>query len=373
MDFLTEKEYYIAYFDILGYKDFFNHASEEQVQDIVSMIYDGISGIKSYLNRSSKFSFMPIIDNIEIKFIGFSDNFTFAMQVGEGQYEIYKLLAFLSIIADIQRNFIIMYGLLVRGGIVKSTAYIGENIIQGKGIIEAVNMEHEAVYSQIIIDSSIFSDIHRLHFLTEQELEYGGSVQRKINAGLELSSDEQKFMKDVWNRYEEEKLALTWKDNILMRSNDEKPFLNYMYNIGIINYCLEKKIPFSEIQDLLQQFNLQNSFKIPKEGDAERLIQAHRSVLINKIKRYGSYADVNINNPSEVNEREKVIKKYIWLWLYHRTICNLYKFPEYDLRISLDIDVKVMKMVALLDAEDAENTIDKIANVVQNVASQTEK
>lgn len=364
MNFLVEKEYYIAYFDILGYKDFFNNASEEQVQDIVSMIYDGISGIKSYLNRSSKFSFMSIIDNIEIKFIGFSDNFTFAMQVGEGQYEIYKLLAFLSIIADIQRNFIVMYGLLVRGGIVKSTAYIGENIIQGKGIIEAVSMEHKAVYSQIIIDSSIFSDIHRLHFLTEQELEYGGSVQRKINAGLELSSDEQKFMEDVWNRYEEEKLALAWKDNILMRSNDEKPFLNYMYNIGIINYCLEKKIPFSEIQDLLQQFNLQNSFKIPKEGDAERLIQAHRSVLINKIKRYGSYADVNINNSTEVNEREKVIKKYIWLWLYHRKICSLYKLSEYDLRISLDIDVRVMKMIVLLDAKDVENTTDGIANVV---------
>ena len=78
------------------------------------MIYDGISGIKSYLNRFSNFSIVPIIENIEIKFIGFSDNFTFAMRVEEGQNEIYKLLAFLSIIADIQRNFIVMYGLLVQ-------------------------------------------------------------------------------------------------------------------------------------------------------------------------------------------------------------------------------------------------------------------
>ncbi len=129
MDLSEEKEYYIAYFDILGYKDFFAHASKKQVHDIVSMIYEGISGIKGYLNRFSNFNIPSIIENIEIKFIGFSDNFTFAMQVREKPNEIYRLLAFLSVIADIQRNFIVMYGLLVRGGIVKSTAYIGENII----------------------------------------------------------------------------------------------------------------------------------------------------------------------------------------------------------------------------------------------------
>lgn len=126
MNLLEEKEYYIAYFDILGYKDFFAHASKKQMQDIVSMIYDGISGIKNYLNRFRDFSFMSILENIEVKFIGFSDNFTFAMQVGEGRHEIYRLLAFLSIIADIQRNFILNYGVLVRGGIVKSTAYIND-------------------------------------------------------------------------------------------------------------------------------------------------------------------------------------------------------------------------------------------------------
>ena len=353
MNQLEEKEYYIAYFDILGYKDFFAHASQEQVYEIVSMIYDGISGIKSYLGKFSNFNIFSIIENIEIKFIGFSDNFTFAMQVGEGQHEIYRLLAFLSIIADIQRNFIINYGLLVRGGIVKSTAYIGENIIQGKGIIEAVSLEHEAVYSQIVIDSSIFSDIHRLHFLTDAELKYGGSVQRKINEGLELSSDEQKFMEDIWNRYKEEQLALTWKDNILMRSNDEKPFLNYMYNIGVINYCLEQNIPFNEIQDLLQQFNLQNSFKIPQKGDAESFIQTHKTVLVDKLKRYGSYADVNINNQSELYEREKIIKKYIWLWAYHNKVCELYRLPEYQVRIIFGIDLRVMKSTIFFDDSDS--------------------
>ena len=187
MNFPEEKEYYIAYFDILGYKDFFAHASKEQIQNTISMIYDGIYNIKSHLSRYREVSFGPILDNIEVEFIGFSDNFTFTMPVGEGQYEIYRLLAFLSIIADIQRNFLLMYGLLVRGGIVKSTAYIGENIIQGQGIIDAVSKEHNAVYPQIIIDSSIYTYVHTLHFLTDKELEYGVSVQGKVESGMDLT------------------------------------------------------------------------------------------------------------------------------------------------------------------------------------------
>ena len=296
MNLPEEKEYYIAYFDILGYKDFFSHASKETIQNTILMIYDGISNIKSYLSRYSGFSFGSILNNIEVEFIGFSDNFTFAMQVGKEQYEIYRLLAFLSIIADIQRNFLLMYGLLVRGGIVKSTAYIGENIIQGQGIIDAVSKEHDAVYPQITIDSSIYTYVHTLHFLTYTELEYGASVQNKIDAGLELNSDEQKFLKDISDKYQKEKLALTWKDIILMRSNDEKPFLNYMYNIKVMKFYVEHYIPFNIIRDLLQQLNLESSFEIPKEEDAVNYIQKHREILIDKIKQYGDYADINIDN-----------------------------------------------------------------------------
>jgi len=49
-----------------------------------------------------------------------------------------------------------------------------------------------------------------------------------------------------------ELLALTWKDNILMHSNDERSFLNYMYNLDVINFCLNQRIPFNEIKNLLQ-------------------------------------------------------------------------------------------------------------------------
>lgn len=345
MNLLEEKEYYIAYFDILGYKNFFAHASKEQIRDMVSMIYDGISGIKNYLSKFIDFSFMSIIENVDIKFIGFSDNFTFAMQVKEGKYEIYRQLAFLSIIADIQRNFILNYGLLVRGGVVKSTAFIGENIIQGNGIVEVVDLECKAIYPQIIISKSIFSEIHQLHFLTYEELDYGGDVQNKIDKGLELTSDEQKFMVNIQSRYTEELIALTWKDNIFMRSNDERPFLNYMYNLDIIKNCIKSDIPLNIIQGWLKQVIPHISFQVPSKEYIESSIQVHRSVLMDKVKRYGTYIDIDLSSTIELYAREKIIAKYIWLWMYHNKICELYGVPEYQVPIICGIDPRVIKLI----------------------------
>ena len=42
MNLPEKKEYYIAYFDILGYKDFFGHASKETIRNTILMICDGI-------------------------------------------------------------------------------------------------------------------------------------------------------------------------------------------------------------------------------------------------------------------------------------------------------------------------------------------
>lgn len=48
--------------------------------------------------------------------------------------------------------------------------------------------------------------------------------------------------------------------------------------------------------------------------------------------------------------------------MYHRKICDMYKLPEYDVRIMLDMDVRVMKLIVLLDDKDVEGTTDGIDN-----------
>ena len=97
-----------------------------------------------------------------------------------------------------------------------------------------------------------------------------------------------------------------------------------------MKFYVEHNILFNTIRDLLQQLNLESSFAIPKEEDVIKYIQKHREILIDKIKQYGNYENIDINNLNEINGREKVIKKYIWLLSFHRSICGLYELPEYD-------------------------------------------
>ena len=59
--------------------------------------------------------------------------------------------------------------------------------------------------------------------------------------------------------------------------------------------------------------------------------------------------DVNINNASDLCEREKIIKKYIWLWAYHNKVCELYGLPKYQVQIILGIDLRVMKSTISFD------------------------
>ena len=80
-----------------------------------------------------------------------------------------------------------------------------------------------------------------------------------------------------------------------------------------MKFYVEHYIPFNIIRNLLQQLNLENSFAIPKKEDVIKYIQKHREILIDKIKQYGNYENIDINNLNEINGREKVIKKYIWL------------------------------------------------------------
>ena len=51
---------------------------------------------------------------------------------------------------------------------------------------------------------------------------------------------------------------------------------------------------------MLRQFNIQSIFEVPQEGYNESLIQAHKLVLIDKIKKYGNYTDININDINEL-------------------------------------------------------------------------
>lgn len=146
------QNYYLAYFDVLGYKAFFNE-EESDHQKFLKDILGTLDYVKSQVNEFSSFS-----SRIGLRV--YSDNFLLYIKE-EGQDKVIEdfnaLAALTSVVALIQVKILAQYRILLRGGITKGEFYVDENIIFGKGLIQAVEIEsNKAIYPRVAIDVDSF-------------------------------------------------------------------------------------------------------------------------------------------------------------------------------------------------------------------------
>ena len=157
MSFTMEKEYdlqnyYLAYFDVLGYKAFFQEEEADHkgfLKDILGIL----DYVKSQVNDYSAFS-----NRIGLRV--YSDNFLLYIKE-EGQDSVHEdfnaLISLVSVVALIQIKILAQYHILLRGGITKGEFYVDDNIIFGNGLIQAVEIESQkAIYPRVIIDVDRF-------------------------------------------------------------------------------------------------------------------------------------------------------------------------------------------------------------------------
>lgn len=155
------KEYYIAYFDILGYQQFF-YESPEKAPEFLNTIHSVISNTKQYLQSVNGSLLASQYVKLHIQSKIFSDNILLCIEVGENPLiEQPRILSFMSIIAEIQRRFIIQYGLFLRGGLTKGKMSINDDYIFGEGLIEVVNMEESTVHPRIAVSNHIISILNQ--------------------------------------------------------------------------------------------------------------------------------------------------------------------------------------------------------------------
>lgn len=146
------QNYYLAYFDVLGYKAFFNE-EESDHQKFLKDILGTLDYVKSQVNEFLSFS-----SRIGLRV--YSDNFLLYIKE-EGQDKVIEdfnaLAALTSVVALIQVKILAQYRILLRGGITKGEFYVDENIIFGKGLIQAVEIEsNKAIYPRVVIDVDSF-------------------------------------------------------------------------------------------------------------------------------------------------------------------------------------------------------------------------
>lgn len=139
------KKYYIAYFDILGYKAFF----DDRGNDVFEFLKANISMAKDIVKKTTS---NPVFTDMAFIIKSFSDNFMILIEdtLQSDGYKEVKALSYL--MALFQLRFLEKYKILVRGSITKGEAYINDDIVFGEGLIRAVAMEEYANFPRIIID-----------------------------------------------------------------------------------------------------------------------------------------------------------------------------------------------------------------------------
>jgi hypothetical protein len=242
------KNYFIAYFDILGFENMVSQDNKKKDLILLTMINDCISNSKEVITLFNKTG-----NKTDIKFKVFSDNFVFCT---EKDYT-----SLLSMIAILQSTFL-PYNIFIRGTLSYGKIYFNEEFIYGKGLIEAYKIESEiAIYPRIIIDDTFISGASKI--LTSK-------WKKKVSLELTLKSLNKNYCVDF----------------------DNNLFIDYL---GVLKYLEDETgqpcngYSFFEMLDIHARnicYNLQNSDK--------RIIQKYQWC-----KNYHNYTCTKYNIPDK--------------------------------------------------------------------------
>lgn len=132
---LSEK--YIAYLDVLGFKELVGKKRLKEVELYFNTIHDTLREIGQ--------------KNSSIQSILISDS---TILIGPDSKESFKVL--LGVVQNIQAK-LALKNIWIRGAITFGDVYFDDtlNVVVGKGLVDAFLLEQEATYPRVIIDSSI--------------------------------------------------------------------------------------------------------------------------------------------------------------------------------------------------------------------------
>lgn len=162
-----QKNYAVAFLDVLGYSEFLKNATNKDIDLYYSHLEEGIREVKYQDKFTSPFT--PRKDFIQKSGLIirlFSDNILLAVkQTGNciKDMENYQNLLFL--ILCIQNFFLTKYNILIRGGVTIGKFAASEDIVFGKALVKASELEKEAKSPRVILDKK---DILRFYDLSKK-------------------------------------------------------------------------------------------------------------------------------------------------------------------------------------------------------------
>lgn len=297
-------EYYIAYFDVLGCKSYFagdDNAALSFLYQLKGMVACSLKAALG-INNSKTLNTLP---EMKIEYRLFSDNVALYLKATDSPLEIIRLLTFLQVIAELQREVLFGHGLLLRGGATAGKFYSDETLIMGPALIEAVKLEETGIYPRILIDNSI---------------------DKAVSALINNLFPNDFLTKDG---------MLAWVESLVFGAvGDKKPFLNYLSVPELEKVYPVLKNGGMEVLERLEKDSPEEyeRTRTAISSDVKKQIHdnlaRHQKFLYGSIQKYCGYSDVNKDDKNAVALKNKIIRKYKWLAVFHNYMCGLNKFED---------------------------------------------
>ena len=234
-------EYYIAYFDILGYQEFFKE-SPEKAQDFLNTIHAVISNTQSSVKTFNDSPLISQLANLHIHSKIFSDNILLCIETGSDILkEKQRVITFIGLVSEIQRKFITEYNLFLRGGITKGKLSINDDYIFGEGLIEAVKMEESTSYPRISISSKVINFLEQIQLYSQEEANRAISIENRSKNGEQVSNEDYEFYQKMLYYAKQESLAQKIGMNVLYKCDDDIWCLSYLYCLEPVQYLFKMR------------------------------------------------------------------------------------------------------------------------------------
>jgi len=296
---VKQQMHFVAFLDLLGYKEFFKEKKND-VEKFLELINDALTSTIDETNLYYK----RVPDAYKPKIKLFSDNILIAIKCSNNNdIDFLPYLNLVRTVAHIQKTFITKYQLFLRGGVAKGMFYFGENYVFGEALINAYEMEQLAIYPKINIDG--------------------------------------KYVEKIINHVREQKTGNDTLANILIdvvgRERDGSYFVNYLPT-----YPWGSNI--DENFDIVSIFN--DNCKLVGQDHNDRAVetmQVHKVALMKKLFEYGNYKE--LFSQSSIENRKKVILKYLWVLDYHNQVCEVFGLENLKIHCNIIIDSRTLQPV----------------------------
>ena len=334
------KDYYIAYMDVLGYKQFFIE-NPDKAPEFLAYIHDAIQKTKEHLNITKISPILSTYANMDIKIKVFSDNILICMSFEEHDpADQLRLLCFVKLISEIQRGFITQFGLFLRGGLTKGKLSFHDEYVFGQGLIDAVAMEESAKYPRIIVDEALISYMSEVRVYKQNDIEKAAVIAQKMTENEIITEDEKQFyMQFNYNVFmhnyqvqEMNQLVSCWRDGDY--------YLCYLYYVKADD-PRHKDLLDHALPGFKDAFPVDYEIVMSRQIGLAEMMKAHKERVESNLKRYGNYNDCTTGQ--DVKQRENVMQKYIWSMAYHNLACTANGTPEYSILTKANFDARFVK------------------------------